>query len=187
MYNFNVEKVGDELIISTNTFWSCNVYGNFRLSKYSGEGNDKIIISVPEELPYSNGRVIFSYGDERCEYPSIDIFMINDCYIRTEPMFNKCSMHVGSEECKDEKKIVEFGSKSNVLTLSFKEENEAISVKIYSNGMWHIPIDGNPYKIDCFINGDELLISAKEGYVRVKPNIDCPDDNDVVIRMKKTE
>ena len=186
MYNFNVEKVGDELIISTNTFWSCNVYGNFMLSKYSGEGNDEITISVPKELPYANGRVIFSYGDERCEYPSIDIFMINDCYIRTEPMFNKCSMYVGSEECKDEKKIVEFGSKSNVLALSFKEENESISVKIYSNGIWHVT-DKSPNDIDYFINGDELLISAKEGYVRVKPNIGCPDDNDVVIRMKKTE
>lgn len=172
MYNFKVEKVGDELIISTNTFWYCNAYGNFRLSKYSGEGNDKITISVPEELPYSNGSVIFSYGDERCEYPSIDIFMINDCYIRTEPMFNVCQTSTGE--------------KQNILKLTFKEENESISVKIYSNGIWHVT-DKNPNNIDYFINGDELLISAKEGYVKVKPNIGCPDDNDVVIRMKKTE
>ena len=186
MYTFNVVKSGDKLIVSSNTFWSCNVYGNFTLSKYSGEGNAEIVISIPKELPYVNGEVIFSYGDERCEYPSIDIFMINDCYIRTEPMFNKCSMHVGSEECKDEKKIVEFGSKSNVLTLTFKEENESISVKVYSNGIWHVT-DKKPSNINYFINGDELLISAKEGYVRVKPNIGCSDDNDVIIRMKKTE
>lgn len=173
MYNFNVEKIGDELIISTNTFWYCNVYGNFRLSKYSGEGNDKITISVPEELPYSNGSVIFSYGDERCEYPSIDIFMINDCYIRTEPMFNVCQTSTGE--------------KQNILKLMFKEENESISVKIYSNGIWYIPIGGNPNKIDCFANGDELLISAKEGDIDILPNIDCGDDKKVIIRLKKTK
>lgn len=168
MYTFNVGKSGDKLIVSSNTFWSCNVYGNFMLSKYSGEGNAEITISVPKELPYVNGEVIFSYGDERCKYPSIDIFMINDCYIRTEPMFNVCQTSTGD--------------KQNILQLAFNEENESISVKVFSNGIWNVKSSDTNF----FTNGDELLISAKkDASLTISPNIGCGAENYVIIKLKK--
>lgn len=163
MYTFNVGKTGNKLIVNTNTFWSCSVYGNFRLSKYSGTEGGEITIEVPKELPFASGEVIFSYGDERCRYPSIDIFIMNDCYISTEPMYN---------ECPDGK----------TLKLIFKEDNEAISVKVYSNGIWSATNSDN---IKTFKNGDELLISAKEGTITVKPNVGCEDEDKVNIILEK--
>jgi len=164
MDNFSVTKSGDYLIITTNTFWSCNVLGNFRISKLNGVGSDSIKMSVPKELPYANGKVIFSYGDERCEYPSIDVFIINDCYIATEPMYNVCG-------------------EDNILKLVFDNVGEAISVKIFSNGIWTIA--SNPNSIGFSINGEELLLSAKEGTIEISPNIGCGNDTNVKIILKK--
>lgn len=163
MYTFNVTKSGNQLIVTSNTFWNCNVYGNFRLSKYSGSGNATITMSVPKELPDAHGFVVFSYGDERCEYPSIEVFLANDCYIRTEPMYTECP-------------------NGNILKLVFKEDGEAVSVKVYSNGIWTINNNQD------FKNGDELLISASNGKeVIITPNVDCPDNTKVkVILQKKT-
>ena len=183
MYTFNVGKTGNKLIVNTNTFWSCSVYGNFRLSKYSGTEGGEITIEVPKELPFASGEVIFSYGDERCKYPSIDIFIMNDCYIRTEPMYNECKIAVTSEKCEaDEGKNVQFNSDKRILKLTFKEDNEAISVKVYSNGIWS---ETHTEGIKTFKNGDELLISAKEGTITVKPNVGCEDEDKVNIILEK--
>lgn len=168
MYTFNVEKVGQSLIVNANTFWSCNVYGNFTLSKYSGTGNgtntcnETIDINIPKELPSAQGKVVFSYGDERCNYPSIDIYLINECYIRTEPMF------------------VEKPNGERIIRIKFKEENEAVSIKIYSNGIWTADGDG------LFTNGDELLIAASDcKIVTISPNIGCDDRFKVKVVLEK--
>lgn len=160
MYTFNVERVGQSLIVNTNTFWSCNVYGNFTLSKYSGDkkyinskcSSETIDIIIPKELPSARGEIVFSYGDERCEYPSISVFLINECYIRTEPMF------------------VETSNGERIIRIKYKEENESVSIKIYSNGIWTANGSG------LFTNGDELLITAGEcKEVTISPNIGCDD------------
>ena len=182
MYTFKVEKIGNKLFVSTNTFWSCSVYGNFRLSKYSGTKGGEITIEVPKELPFASGEVIFSYGDERCRYPSIDIFIMNDCYIRTEPMYNECKIAATSEKCEaNEDKSVQFSSDKKILKLAFKEDNEAISVKVYSNGIWS---ETHTEGIKTFKNGDELLISAKEGTIILSPNIGCSDKVEIILEKK---
>ena len=72
---FSVTNYKNEnLIITSNTYWECNVYGNFRLSKYNGSGGDTINIIVPGDLSFSYGKVIFSYGGNKCDYPTINIF-----------------------------------------------------------------------------------------------------------------
>lgn len=151
------------------------MYGNFILSKYSGIGNAQLDMNVPKELPFANGEVIFSYGDERCTYPSIDVFIINDCYIRTEPMYNECSISVTNEKYENRR----------ILKLVFKEDGDAISVKIYTNGIW---TETHTSGINTYTSGDELFISAKEGTITITPNIGCGDDTKVyIILEKKTE
>ena len=180
MYTFNVGKTGNKLIVNTNTFWSCSVYGNFRLSKYSGTEGGEITIEVPKELPFASGEVIFSYGDERCKYPSIDIFIMNDCYIRTEPMYNECKEAIiYNENCDDKINV----NNKRILKLTFKEDNESINVRVYSNGIWSAT---NKCGITTFKNGDELLISAKEGMITLSPNIGCDDDKVYIILEKKS-
>lgn len=168
MYTFNVEQQGDKLIVTSNTFWNCNVYGNFMLSKYSSTGintsracNEEIDIIVPKELPGAQGEVIFSYGDDRCRYPSISVFLVNECYIRTEPMFTEVNGQ-------------------RILRIKYKEENDAITVKVYSNGIWSASGSG------LFTNGDELLIAASDcKEVVITPNIGCADDKKVTIILEK--
>jgi hypothetical protein len=134
---------------------------------------------IPKEIPFATGKIVFSYGDERCEYPSIDVYQENNCYIETEPMYTECAFFI-EDNCSNEKKIAEFLSGGNYLKLTFKEDGEAISIKVHSNGNWYeTHTDG----IKTFKNGDELLIMAKEGTITIVPNEGC--DNVVKVVLKK--
>lgn len=164
MHYFKAWQDGNKIIVSSNTHWSCNVVGNCFLSKNSGFGNDKIEIITRKELPYSNGEITFSYGDERCEYPTIYVYMPNDCFIETIPSFSKCS-------------------EGNVLVVPFYRAKEMLTVKVLSNGIWTI---AKKDKCTTTISGDDLVIvptDKEDGYVDIKPNIGC-NYNFVKIKLR---
>lgn len=100
----------------SNTTWECRVSGNFTLSKYRGEGNADIEILAPIEFPVVSGSIIFSYGSERCDMPSLDVYFPNDCYIETDPP------------------IADDG----FIHLYQKKTNEGLVISTYNLGGWSI-------------------------------------------------
>jgi hypothetical protein len=106
-------------------------------------------MEIPKELPSASGEVVFSYGDDRCKYPSISVYLVNNCYLRTEPMFSE----INGER---------------ILRLKYREDGEMKSVKVFSNGIWSASGNG------IFTNGDEVLIEAEHcKEVIITPNIGC--------------
>ena len=91
MYQFNATLKSNHTIeVESNTYWSCKVEGNFKLSKYDYSGDCVINIIIPDDIMFVEGTVYFSYGDERCKYPEIEVFLNNDCYIETYPNYVVC-------------------------------------------------------------------------------------------------
>ena len=144
MYEFNVVKDGNKLRITSNTCWNCSVYGSLIIDKESGVGNEEITMSLPKEIPFGNGSVIFTYGDDRCDYPAIDVYLSNDCHIETDPMFIR-------------EKVGE-NSFINVLKLSYNGDNDAVNIKVYSNSEWSVPNSAT-----TFINENDLIIIPQPG------------------------
>ena len=164
MYYFKAKQDGDKIIISSNTHWNCKVDGNCLLSKCSGIGNDAIKVSIPRELPSASGSITFSYGDERCNYPEIDVFFLNDCYIRTIPSFSTCE-------------------EGNVLLMPFYYSREQLTLTVLSSGIWTIK---NMINCTYTINGDDLVIVPKgrnDGSLEIVPNIGCKE-NHVIVKLK---
>ena len=160
---FNVQLNGNTLIVNSDTYWNCNAYGNITLSKYSGSGNAEIDVIIPIDIPIGVGSVTFSYGDERCDYPSIDVSIVNECYIVTEPMYT----------AKDG---------GNILLLPFDEEDEAITINVYSNGDW-VHND-----IDSYTNGNEFVIKTKNcKTIEIKPNDSCSTNTVNILLVKKND
>ena len=163
MYYFKAEQDRNKIIIFSNTYWSCKVVGDCYLSKNSGIGSDEIEIKIRKEMPYSNGEITFSYGDERCEYPTIYVYMANNCYIKTIPSFSVCE-------------------EGNVLVVPFYKPNEMLTVTVLAN-IWTI---SNKSKCTVSKSGDDLIIiptSKEDGYVEISPNIGC-DYNFVKVKLK---
>lgn len=164
MYYFKAEQDRNKIIISSNTHWDCKVDGDCLLSKRNGIGNDTIEIKVPRELTYVNGTLTFSYGDERCEYPSIDVFYINDCYIKTIPSYSVCE-------------------NGNILVIPFNRPRELFTVTVLANGLWTVK---NLINCNTSINGNELVIVPIEkinGSLEIVPNIGCKE-NHVIVQLK---
>lgn len=154
---FDAQLSGNTIVIKSDTFWSCTVDGSIILSKYSGSGNTNISITIPYDMQYCNGKVIFSYGDGECDYPSIDIFLTNDCWIRTEPMFDN----------------------NKNISMPFENDNEIVSLKVFSNGVWKAFGEG------VYCNYNELLISAKNGKnVKIFPSFNCSIPITIVLQKK---
>ena len=92
MYTFSATVTSSYTIsVISNTYWSCKVEGNFKLSKYDGEGNFIIDIIIPDDIMIADGVVTFSFGDERCNYPELTIFLSNLCYVSTNPSYRMCN------------------------------------------------------------------------------------------------
>ena len=164
MYYFKAEQEGSKIIISSNTHWNCKVDGNCLLSKCNGIGNDVIKIIVPRELPSASGAITFSYGDERCSYPEIDVYLLNDCYISTIPSYSVCK-------------------EGNVLLIPFYYSSEKLTITVLSNGIWTTT---NLTNCKIVINGDELVIIPKnknDGSLEIIPNIGCKE-NHVIVKLK---
>jgi hypothetical protein len=153
---FDAQLSGNTIVIKSDTFWSCNTYGLIILSKYSGSGNTNIDITIPEDVQYYSGEVVFSYGDEKCEYPSMNVYLSNYCWIKTEPMFDE----------------------NRHLFINFENDNEMVSLKVFSNGIWKAIGEGT-YK-----DGDKLLIAAKNGKkIKIYPSFNC--NKPVTVELKK--
>ena len=164
MYYFEAIQDRNKIIISSNAHWDCKVEGDCLLSKRSGFGNDTIEIKVPRELAYTSGSLTFSYGDERCVYPSLDVFYVNDCYIETIPSYSVCGT-------------------GNFLAIPFNHKNEMFTVTVLSNGMWHIK---NMINCSATKNRDELIIvpvANLDGSLEIVPNLGCKE-NIITIQLK---
>ena len=167
MYYFKAYQDRNKIIISTNTHWNCRVDGNCLLSKCSGIGNDIISITVPKQLVAVSGRITFTYGDERCNYPTIDVYYVNDCFIETIPAFSVCE-------------------EGNILVIPFYRVGEMIKVIVLSNDIWTV---GNIANCKMITKGDELVIiptSISDGSLEIIPNIGCKE-NHVKIKIKYSE
>jgi hypothetical protein len=153
---FDAQLSGNTIIIKSDESWSCTVYGSVILSKYSGKNDDALEMSFKDDMQYCSGKIMFTHGDDKCDYPSIDVYMTNNCWIRTEPMF-------------DENKYV---------CIPFENDNEMVSLKVFSNGVWNAIGEGT-YK-----DGDKLLIAAKNGKkIKIYPSFNC--NKPVTVELKK--
>jgi hypothetical protein len=164
MYYFKATQDKNKIIISSNTYWNCKVEGNCLLSKSNGIGNDVIEIKIPRELAYTSGKLKFSYGDERCQYPELEVFYVNDCYIETIPSYSVCG-------------------NGNILAIPFNHKNEMLTVTILSNGIWTTK---NVINCNLVKNRDELVIipvENKDGALEIVPNLGCKE-NIVTIQLK---
>ena len=151
--------------ITSNTHWACQSFGNFRLSKYEGYGNDTIEIIVPEDLKFGDGYAYFTYGDEKCDYPFLRIYSINECFLETTPKYRVCD-----------------GIRT--VMLYFKYEGEMVDVTIDTNNEWSINSSGG---LTYFIDGNKITIVAKSsgGEISVKINSDSVNCDFFIIRLIK--
>lgn len=154
MQFFEAKQNKNKIIISSNTNWSCKVVGNCLLSKCNGVGNDEITIIIPKELASCSGQITFTYGDERCNYPVIEVFFVNNCFIKTIPSFSTCE-------------------EGNVLVVPFYRKGEMLTITVLSNGIWSVT-----KRINCSATAysDRLVIYTTEkldGLVEISPNLGC--------------
>lgn len=74
--------------IDSNTYWSSKIEGNFMLSKYSGNGNDNLVILTPEDIQLERGTIYFSYGKNSCvASPPISVLTENNNYFSINPSY----------------------------------------------------------------------------------------------------
>lgn len=169
MYEFNaILKDNQTIEITSNTYWSCKVDGNFKLSKYCGEGGteEKEIIDIimPDDIMTAEGVVYFSYGDERCEYPQIYVYFANECYISTSPSYSKCE------------------DEENKILFSFNEPGEIFMLSVFCFGNWEIKNETN---ITCITSNNEIMVISGEGdgSFYITPNL-C-DKNSIKVVLKR--
>jgi len=165
MYTFSATLTSDYSInVDTNTYWSCKVIGNFMLSKYDGEGGEIVDIIIPEDVTNANGTVIFSYGDERCKYPDLPVYLANLCYIDTEPKYRICN---------DEK----------IIFFEYEENREVFFVSVRCYNGWKV----ESTDLKFITNNNEIMIisSGKDGEVKIIPDNDCGGKNIVKIKLIK--
>ncbi len=153
---FDAQISGNTIVIKSDTFWNCTVYGSIILSEYSGENNATLEMSFKNDMQFCSGKIIFSYGDGKCDYPSIDVYLTNNCWIITEPMYDE----------------------NNEICIPFQNDEETVSIKVYSNE--NLVVIGE----NVFKNGDELVIAAKDGKkVKIYPSMHC--NNIITVNLVK--
>jgi hypothetical protein len=167
MYTFSATVTSDYTIsILSNTYWSCKAEGNFKLSKYDGEGNCDIDIIIPSDVMMADGIVTFSYGDERCNYPEVVIFLDNFCYVSTNPSYRIC----------DDKKTIFF---------FYEEAKETFYVSVTCFDGWTVDSSSLEYITS---NNDVMIISSgRDGELRIIPNHQCDGKNIVYVKLLKKE
>jgi hypothetical protein len=92
-------------------------------------------MSVPKEMEGASASIYFTYGDERCRYPVIDVYL-EGCYLITEPMYDA----------------------NNIINLVYTDENDALSVKVKSNKEWGL----RTHQSDVYKYEDEIIIVPKK-------------------------
>lgn len=165
MYTFSATVTSDYTIsVMSNTHWSCKAEGNFKLSKYDGEGNYDIDIIIPDDIMIADGTVTFSYGDERCNYPELVIYLNNLCYVSTNPSYRICN---------DEKTISFF----------YEEAKETFYVSVTCFDGWTVDTSDFDYITS---NNDVMIISSgKDGELRIVPSNQCNGKSIIHIKLLK--
>ena len=159
MANFSAYVTSSNTIsISSDTYWSCKAEGTFELSKYSGNGNDEIDVIFFDDITIANGRVIFSYGDGKCKYPDLTVFLNNNDYIETIPNY---------EICEGKRKINFF----------FDTPGETFYVSISCFDGWSVESHEMPY----IISGNEIMLISTDddSELQIKPQ-----NNENIIYVK---
>ncbi len=160
---FNVQQSGNTLVVNSDTYWSCNAYGSIRLSQYSGSGDTTITIELPDDMSFGFGRVVFSYGDGRCDYPSLNVYLTNECWIKTIPMYK--TRKEGDETIHE-------------INIPYTEDGEAINVKVFSNTPWYV--EG----LNVYVNDNDILIPANESQYTIRL-LKCKDKVINIILCRK--
>ena len=169
MYTFEAIYNNDNTItVKSNTFWSCTVEGNFMLSTYDGLANEEgidIDIIIPYEIPIVEGTVTFTYGDDRCKYPEIYVYQVNNCmlYVNPTPVDNKIFFN--------------YNRSGETMTLRIKTAYN-------SSDAWQVDVLDGDAKI--FTTNDSLFIIAGENNSSIKVSASyC--NNEVMIYLCKGE
>jgi hypothetical protein len=167
MYTFSATVTSSYTIsVISNTYWSCKAEGNFKLSKYDGEGNFIIDIIIPDDIMIADGVVTFSFGDERCNYPELTIFLSNLCYVSTNPSYRICN---------DEKTIFFF----------YEEAKETFYVSVTCFDGWTVESTNLEYITS---NNDVMIISSgKDGELKIIPNHQCNRKNIIHVKLLKKQ
>lgn len=166
MYQFNATLKSNHTIeVESNTYWSCKVEGNFKLSKYDYSGDCVINIIIPDDIMFVEGTVYFSYGDERCKYPEIEVFLNNDCYIETYPNYVVCD---------DEKTIFFY----------YEDARETFNISVLCFGQWN----ARSSNLDYITTNNELIVispDSDEGELTITPQNDCNGENVIHVKLIK--
>ena len=169
MYYFEAINNGNNTItVKSNTYWSCQVDGNFMLSAYDGSANEEgetIEIIIPYEIPVIEGTITFTYGDDRCEYPEIYIYQVNDCmlYVNPSPINNE----------------IYFNYDKNGETMTLQ-----VTTAYNSSNAWQVNVEDGDAKV--FTANDKLFIIAGENNSAIKISASyC--DNEVMVYLCKGE
>ena len=169
MYIFEAIYNNDSTItVKSNTFWSCKVEGNFMLSAYDGLANEEgvdIDIIVPNEIEIIEGTVTFTYGDDRCKYPEIYVYQINNCILETTPGFIESN---GRKE-------IYFPNKNEGDTISIK-------VKTAYNSLASWTYEKIGTNSNVFTNDSEMFIvvGSEQGEIKIS-NQYCDDSIYIVM------
>lgn len=169
MYEFKAVLNDDQTItITTNTYWSCKAEGNFKLSAYDGTESTTLFIEIPKDVRIAMGEIFFSYGDERCDYPTIYVYTDNMCYIESYPSFNECK--VGEVE---EKTIYFF----------YEEPQETFNVSIDCFSNW--TVETNDF--DYITSNNEVMIIASgyDGELLIVPDNNCGGRSIIHVKLVK--
>ena len=163
MYTFKATAIENNTIqIETNTYWNCKAEGNFKLSSYDGSGNTIVSVLIPDDAPTVEGTIYFSYGNGVCSIFILDVYYTNNCYISTNPSYELCN-------------------NERVLTLRYKQPNEAFMIDVFSFGGWVI---GDANNVSYFVNENSLMVispSTGTGSLKIIPSL-C-SSNFIIVRF----
>jgi hypothetical protein len=163
---FSAEVISSYTIsVITNTYWNCKSEGNFKLSEYYGSGNTEIDIIIPDDVTYAEGFVYFSYGDERCSYPRIEIGLANLCYISSNPSYMIC----------DGKKTI---------YLYYEDSGETFSISVFCYGVWNVSTEDD-LKYITSDDGVMIISNGEDGEVVIQTNEQCEEKGKIHVKLIK--
>lgn len=169
MSNFNAEILsgtnGQKIGVSADTSWSCSVHGNFSVDKTYGSGDSIINISTKSDIPYGQGTILFSYGNEHCRQVEIPVYFNNVCYIETYPPFN------------DERKII----------FCFDRIGQIFNVDFYTNNEISVSGSGN---VSFFESSNSIMLYPTDvsgGEVKVGIGSDECGDITIILKNKNEQ
>lgn len=171
-FNISFNEGAKQIYVMSDTHWSCSCRGDLLLSKYSGEGDDTIEILDVDGLWLYDGSIHFTYGDDRCDYPVLNVRFTQDCILETYPQYLLCDTPKGEVE--------------RVIYFPYDSERETFTIYIATptSGGWEVHDDGGHiYFVD---NGYLTVVagSSEEDFIIKARN--CEDETKYIkLRLTK--